>query len=65
MEETKILRVYHPAGFERYDELWKYHTYTIDTDRILTVNSRCPSTGEESVVAVYREWLYLSIEKIS
>lgn len=62
MEETQTLRVYHHAGYERYDQLWRYHTYTIDADRILFVNARNPDSGEERVIAVYREWSHISIE---
>lgn len=57
----KSLIVHTPQGFTRYEALFERHVYDIESG-VLHVYSRDLSTGQESLIVIYRDWTHVEIE---
>ena len=58
----KTLKIYTPSTFITYINLHQYHLYEIDDKNNLIVWERNDYTGEENLVATFRNWDYFTIE---
>ena len=58
----KTLKVYTSTSHQVYSRLYEEHLYEIDKDNLLTIIKRNTSTGEEVLIACFRNWEYFIIE---
>lgn len=59
---SKTLIIYHNDSFSRYYDLYQLCTYDINSYGHLSVYARDRVTGDDPLVAYFRNWDYFIIE---
>lgn len=59
----KTLVVYHKDSYYKFDDLYKRHVFELGACSILKVFEVDKITGEDRMVACFKEWCYFLIDE--